>query len=116
MADHPLGNWLNLRMGRAPDLEPVTIEQLREWQFSLLRKTISNAQKNSPFYRDRLAGIQNGLIHGPEDLNKLPFTTPEDLRNKPENFLCVSQDEITRAVTLASSGSSGPPKRLFYSW
>ncbi|WP_034623895.1 DVU_1553 family AMP-dependent CoA ligase [Maridesulfovibrio hydrothermalis] len=114
MTDRPLGSWLNLRMGRDPDMETVSAEELQNWQFELLRKTMFNAVQSCPFYRDRLAGIQIGAVHTPANLEKIPFTTAEDLRNGPESFLCVSQDEIARAVTLASSGSSGPPKRLFF--
>lgn len=114
MTDHPLGNWLNLRMGRAPDMKTVSVEELQDWQFSLLRRTMFNALKSCPFYHERLAGVQTGAVHSPADLGKIPFTTAEDLRLDPESFLCVSQDEVARAVTLASSGSSGPPKRLFF--
>ncbi|NDV24350.1 DVU_1553 family AMP-dependent CoA ligase [Desulfovibrio sp. JC022] len=114
MTDRPLGKWLNLRMGRAPDMKPVSVQELQEWQFASLRQTMFQAVKNCPFYHERLAGIQTGAVHTPADLAQIPFTTGDDLRNGPENFLCVSQDEIARAVTLASSGSSGPPKRLFF--
>ncbi|NDV25938.1 DVU_1553 family AMP-dependent CoA ligase [Desulfovibrio sp. JC010] len=114
MTEHPLGKWLNLRMGRAPDLQPVSIRELQEWQFDSLRRTLFQAVKNCPFYHERLAGMQTGAVHSPADLAKLPFTTADDLRANPDSFLCVSQDEIARAVTLASSGSSGPPKRLFF--
>lgn len=113
MTERPLGKWLNLRMGRDPDIQPVSVRELQEWQFASLRQTLFQAVKNCPFYHERLAGIQTGAVHSPADLEKLPFTTADDLRNGPENFLCVSQDEVARAVTLASSGSSGPPKRLF---
>lgn len=114
MIDRPLGSWLNLRMGRDPALEPVSSEELLDWQFGHLRKTMFNAIKSCPFYHERLAGIQTGAVHSPADLNRIPFTTADDLRTNPDNFLCVSQDEVARAVTLASSGSSGPPKRLFF--
>ena len=114
MTDRPLGKWLNLRMGRAPDLHPVSVRELQKWQFERLRQTLFQAVRNCPFYHERLAGVQTGAVHSPTDLEHIPFTTAEDLRNGPENFLCVSQDEIARAVTLASSGSSGPPKRLFF--
>lgn len=114
MTEHPLGKWLNLRMGRDPEMKPVSIRELQEWQFDCLRKTMFQAVKNCPFYHERLAGVQTGAVHTPADLERIPFTTAEDLRNNPENFLCVSQDEVARAVTLASSGSSGPPKRLFF--
>ena len=114
MADHPLGRWLNLRMGRAPEMKTVSLEELQDWQFSMFRQTMFNAVKSCPFYHERLAGVQTGSVHKPSDLSKIPFTTADDLRNSPESFLCVSQDEVARVVTLASSGSSGPPKRLFF--
>ncbi|WP_320007131.1 DVU_1553 family AMP-dependent CoA ligase [Maridesulfovibrio sp.] len=114
MTERPLGKWLNIRMGRAPDLEPVSADELQRWQFDRLRQTMFQAIRNCPFYHERLAGIQTGAVHTPAELARLPFTTADDLRGGPENFLCVSQDEIARAVTLASSGSSGPPKRLFF--
>ncbi len=114
MTDRPLGSWLNIRMGRDPALEPVSLDELQEWQFTQLRKTMFHAVNSSPFYHERLAGVQTGAVHSPADLNRIPFTTADDLRSGPENFLCVSQDEVARAVTLASSGSSGPPKRMFF--
>ncbi|WP_320171271.1 DVU_1553 family AMP-dependent CoA ligase [Maridesulfovibrio sp.] len=114
MTDRPLGKWLNVRMGREEKLEPVSAAELQEWQFSELRNTMFHASKNSPFYRERLAGVQTGSVHSQTDLSMIPFTTADDLRGCPESFLCVSQDEVARAVTLASSGSSGAPKRLFF--
>ncbi|WP_432738329.1 DVU_1553 family AMP-dependent CoA ligase [Maridesulfovibrio sp. FT414] len=114
MTDRPLGSWLNLRMGRDPAMEPVSVEELRNWQFDKLRKTMFHAVKSCPFYHDRLAGVQTGAVHSPADLGRIPFTTADDLRSNPESFLCVSQDEVARAVTLSSSGSSGPPKRFFF--
>ena len=42
------------------------------------------------------------------------FTTPEDLARHPGDYVRVSQKEIRRIVTLRSSGSTGPAKRLFF--
>lgn len=114
MTDHPLGKWLNMRMDRAPELQPVSVQELQDWQFDRLRQTMFQAVRNCPFYHERLAGVQTGAVHTPADLEHIPFTTADDLRSGPESFLCVSQDEVARAVTLASSGSNGPPKRLFF--
>lgn len=114
MINHPLECWLNLRMGRPLSSARVSPEELQEWQFDLLRKTINHAAKSSPFYSKQLNGIVPDEILSPADLSKLPVTTPEDLRKNPNSFLCVSQDEVARAITLSSSGSSGPPKRLFF--
>jgi len=47
-------------------------------------------------------------------MNKLPFTTSEDLKENPLDFLCVSQNDVNRIVTLQSSGTTGKPKRLFF--
>lgn len=44
----------------------------------------------------------------------LPFTTSDDLKRHPLRFLCVSQSSIERCVTLQSSGTTGPAKRLFF--
>ncbi len=48
------------------------------------------------------------------DLERLPFTTCEELRQHGLQFLCVSQSEIDRVVTLSSSGTTGTPKRVFF--
>lgn len=49
-----------------------------------------------------------------DDLRRLPFTSAEDLRHDGLRFLCVPQSNISRVVTLDSSGTSGPPKRTFF--
>lgn len=56
----------------------------------------------------------------PERLNKLselaalPFTTAEDLSRHGGAMLLRSQAEIQRVLTEATSGTTGPAKRLFY--
>ena len=42
------------------------------------------------------------------------FTYAEDLCREPESFLCVSPKEIARVITLRTSGSTGAPKRVFF--
>ena len=49
-----------------------------------------------------------------EDFRTLPLTTPEELKAEPETFLCVPAKEIARIITLKTSGSTGAPKRLFF--
>lgn len=76
MTERPLGKWLNLRMGRDPDIQPVSLRELQEWQFASLRQTLFQAVKNCPFYHERLAGIQTGAVHSPADLEKYPSLLP----------------------------------------
>jgi phenylacetate-coenzyme A ligase PaaK-like adenylate-forming protein len=49
-----------------------------------------------------------------EDFRRIPFIDGSDIRNHGGQMLCVSQDEINRVVTLDSSGTTGTPKRIFF--
>ncbi|MDO5484306.1 MAG: AMP-binding protein [Desulfovibrionaceae bacterium] len=49
-----------------------------------------------------------------EELRQLPCISGQDLKEY-RDFLCVSQGEVQRIVTLQTSGSAGPPKRLAFS-
>ncbi len=92
---------------------PAGREELAAAQLRALRASLARAREQSPFYRERLAGLAAGFPAAPDDLAGLPFTTPEELAARPEAFLAVSQSRVARVVTLPSSGTSGPPKRVF---
>jgi phenylacetate-CoA ligase len=49
-----------------------------------------------------------------DDLSDFPFTTREDLEESGNMFLCVSQSEVERVVTVPMSPASGKPRRLFF--
>jgi phenylacetate-coenzyme A ligase PaaK-like adenylate-forming protein len=72
------------------------------------------ARGKSPFYRKRLADCPPENLSSLEDLARFPFTTPEDIGENGLQFLCVSQSEIHRVVTLQTSGTTGEPKRLYF--
>ncbi len=46
--------------------------------------------------------------------HRLPFTYPADLQKRHMDFLCVHPSEISRIVTQQTSGSTGLPKRIFF--
>lgn len=102
---NPLDAWTARAIGSAP---PLTRAVLDAYQRQRLRETIAWAQRASPFYRRLLQGVAS------EDLRDLPFTTADDLRRNDPPLLCVSQSEISHVVTLDTSGTSGPPKRLYF--
>lgn len=96
-----------------------------------LWRTLEYTVENSPFYRKHCGkliyqgefghgenpdGAPNGHIRpGDWDIFRaLPFTTPEDIRENPEDFVCVNPKEIARIITLYTSGSKGKPKRIFF--
>lgn len=103
-----LDQWL---AERVPGLRSSA--DVRSWQVEALNRTISHAVENGPFYSRHLKGGEQE-IREPADLAQLPMTTPEDLREASEDFLCISQDEVARVMTLESSGTTGSPKRIFY--
>jgi len=85
------------------------------WQMERLRETLRMARSGSPFHAARLAGADAGSLRTHADLPALPRTSADDIRAYAADMLCVSQDEVARAVTLDTSGTSGNPKRLFFS-
>ncbi|HEX8924570.1 MAG TPA: AMP-binding protein, partial [Terriglobales bacterium] len=109
----PLHSWIAEKIG-IPD-ERLSREAITCYQLQKLRETIRRAQQKSRFYLKHLASIDPAAIETPCDLTRVPFTTAQDLANNAPQFVCVSQDEISRVVTIASSGTSGLPKRVFFS-
>ncbi len=109
----PLDAWMKAKIGQH-DGEKLSVESLCRYQIGRLRTVIDYVRENSPFYRKHLAGVTQDFLSCPEDITRLPFTTEADLRGHYLDMLCVSQSDISRIVTLFSSGSTAAPKRLFF--
>ncbi len=107
----PLEPWIASKLGRRA--ESLTRAALEAYQFQKLRETLHLAREKSRFYRERLVAAPRTL-NCLADLARVPFTTPQDIRENALQFVCVSQDEIQRVVTLDSSGTTGPAKRLYF--
>jgi Coenzyme F390 synthetase len=91
----------------------LTRKQIEDYQLVKLQETLNWVTNKSRFYKRLYSGL-DCQISSLQDILKLPFTTAEDLRDNPLDFLCVSQSDINRIVTLQSSGTTGKPKRLFF--
>ncbi len=92
-----------------------TKEALLDLQVKGLKWTVNHAYEGSPFYRKRLdeKGVKPADIHSLEDLEKLPFTTADDLREGyPFPLLSVPFEKVVRIH--ASSGTTGKKKVLCY--
>jgi phenylacetate-CoA ligase len=109
----PLENWIKGKIGLSPQ-EGLTREILTDYQMDQLRKTLDYAREKSPFYRQWLVAHSSTGINKPEDLTGWPLTTADDIRKDPLQFLCVSQGEVSRAVTLPSNEPTDGPKRIFF--
>lgn len=111
MRTTPLERWIAAKIGC--EGRPLSLEALRSYQLARLNGTLALAQEASPLYR-RSLGSKRVSLSSLEELAELPFTTPEQLAAAPLDFLCVPQDEVERIVTLPTSGTTGPPKRVFF--
>jgi len=83
-------------------------EELRKLQGERVKTMVQRVYDSVPFYRKKLqdAGIEPGDITTIDDLQKLPFTTKQDLRdNYPFGLFTVPQAYIVRLH--ASSGTTG---------
>jgi len=92
-----------------------THEELMDLQVQGLQWTVNHAYNGSPFYRKRLdeAGVKPEDIRSLDDLEKLPFTTTQDLKEGyPYPLLSVPLEEVVRIH--ASSGTTGKRKVLCY--
>ncbi|MGI5851795.1 MAG: phenylacetate--CoA ligase [Clostridiales bacterium] len=90
-------------------------EELEKLQSERLIEAVERVYYNVPYYRNLMQekGLMPEDIKGREDLNKLPFTTKDDLReNYPYGFFAVPLSEIVRIH--ASSGTTGKPTVVGY--
>ena len=108
----PLERWISGKIGK--ELEPLTRERIEHYQLLKLQETLTWARTRSAFYKRHLADVANNRLGSLEDLHHIPFTTAKDVKQNPLAFLCVSQSEINRVVTLHTSGTTGEPKRLYF--
>ncbi|WP_432662152.1 phenylacetate--CoA ligase [Wukongibacter baidiensis] len=95
--------------------ECMSRDEMREVQSERLREMIERVYYNVPFYRKKMQdlGIEPGDVRGIEDLDKLPFTTKQDLRdNYPFGLFAVPRSEVVRVH--ASSGTTGDPTVVGY--
>lgn len=111
MNQTPLDSWIAGRIGRVG--QPLTRAALADYQLASLRETLRLVREESPFYRRHLADTPRELT-GLADLHRFPFTSADDIRADPLQFVCGSQDAIRRVVTLDSSGTTGKPKRIYF--
>ncbi len=90
------------------EMETMPRAELQRIQGERLRKTVERVYHNIPFYRRKFeeAGVKPEDIKCVQDVQKLPFTTKQDLRdNYPFGLFAVPQDEVVRIQ--ASSGTTG---------
>ena len=96
------------------DTETMGRTELEALQLERLRETVGRAVK-SPYYEKifRERGIDPAAVKTIRDVEKLPLTTKDDLRDQwPYGFLAVSRDELVRMHS--SSGTTGRATVIFH--
>lgn len=109
---NPLDTWVSRRTGVA--LDDLTPDSIAEYQLRVIRQTVGWARSHSAFYADALAVFPEDWPRSLAEFTDAPFTTPADVVDRGHEFVCVPQSEISRVVTLESSGTSGARKRIFF--
>ena len=92
------------------NIETISRSELKKFQFKLLKGNVEFCYNNSAFYRNKFknVGISPGDIKTLDDVQKLPFTVKDDLReNYPFGMLAVPLTDIVEIH--ASSGTTGNP-------
>ena len=94
--------------------ETMPRPDLEQLQISCVRSCLKRMQASDiEYYRERLDEIDPGEIHSIKDLQRLPFTLKDDLREHyPFDMFLVSRREIVRVH--ASTGSTGKPTVVGY--
>jgi len=78
-------------------------------QTQKLQQLLAYLNQNSPFYQQLFREYQVDIntIKSLADLQKLPFTTKEDLQKRNNDFLCVSRGKVIEYAS--TSGTLGSP-------
>lgn len=100
-----LENWIE----KTEALPELTREGLETLQLHRLNETLARLKARGGFYKDYPEKLESL-----SELQNLPFTTPADLSANPGKFLLTSQSEVSRVISGATSGTTGPAKRVFY--
>ncbi|MDX9835620.1 MAG: hypothetical protein RBT36_10490 [Desulfobulbus sp.] len=111
MKPTPLEDLVGRAIGNAT--RPLSRAAIEAWQGEQLSRLITYCTARSPYYRRKLAG-RGTAIRGLDDLAALPLTTEAELRSHGAEMVCVSQDAVARIISLHSSGTTGPAKRLWF--
>ncbi len=95
--------------------ETLSREDMQKLQLERLQETVKRVYEKVPYYRQKMQekGVTPENIRSLADLQKLPFTTKQDMRDTyPFGLFAVPQEELVRIH--ASSGTTGKPTVVGY--
>lgn len=107
-------NWVEKI--RDPKIECMSRDEMAALQSKRLVDVVNRVYHNVDFYHQKMKnlGVEPGDIKGIEDIDKLPFTTKEDLRdNYPFGLLAIPKKDVVRVQ--GTSGTTGKLTLASYS-
>jgi phenylacetate-CoA ligase len=90
--------------------------ELEELQAKKLRAIVKHAYNNTEFYHRKFkdAGIRPEDIKRVGDLEKVPFTTKEELREHSTGSILAKGVDLNKCKVTPTSGSTGTPLKVVY--
>jgi phenylacetate-coenzyme A ligase PaaK-like adenylate-forming protein len=109
-----IDDWIGSKIGKADDA-PLTREAIETYQLAALRGVIARAKRQSRYYAEALSHIEPIRdLRAIEDIAKLPLMDEGALAARGEEMICVPASDVSRIVTQPTSGTTGAPKRVYF--
>jgi len=99
------------------EIEHWPKKKILEYQTEAVKEIVQHAYKNNPFYKKKLEErkIIPSDTKGLEDIERIPFTTKDELRGKPWILLSVPRREISQ-VHVSTGTTGGEHTYILYTW
>ena len=109
-----IDQWIAQKIG-CDAQEKLSRSVLEKYQLQMLKETLTYVTERSIFYKKKYENIDwQSEIKDISDISVLPLMTTEELSSQVEALICTSADEISRIVTQSTAGTTGNPKRIFF--
>jgi phenylacetate-coenzyme A ligase PaaK-like adenylate-forming protein len=96
--------WVARKIG-LDSRRPLSCDDLEKYQRRKLAEVVYYAKTHSIFYEERLDGLT---------LTEIPFITASDIISRGSEMLCVPASQVSRIVSLETSGSSEGGRKSIY--
>ena len=93
---------------------PIDAKAMLDWQLSQIRGAMRRAAERNSCYAERFKNVDIDSIRTLDDYAAVPFTYPEELMDGAASFVCEPERNISRITSLRTSGSTGAPKRVYF--
>lgn len=94
------------------NLKTMNRDEIDRYQINKFNELIHYTKDKSTFYKDLYKNISG--INSIEDIKKLPLINENDILKNGNKMVCVSQSDISRVVSLDTSGTTGKSKRIYF--